>query len=565
MNSFYKRLIIAGCMLVFSLALLSGRTLTVALDKSGDFSSISAAVKKVKAGDTILIKQGVYKEQVTIEVTGGQARPVIIKSYPGHKVVIDGEKKREHCLLLHNSSYVTLEGLHLINAAAHESIGALHVSGNSTFLTLSGLTIKDSLGCGIGLSGKKNLFGESRIEQILIEDCVIENSFFHGIIVYHNSYQVTIQNNIIAYSGWYNEKGWGDGILVCDWSKISKAKNPGYIYVKNNEIHHSKWQGIQTWNAQHVLIRGNRFYENGSSGIQVEDGTAFFVVEQNECYNNSLKDQTETGIWIDDSKRGVVRNNKVYGNEIGLLISKSSHVIARHNLIYRNNRNKIDVSGLMVVQYEGVRNSDSYIVHNTVYKNGRAGQEYHAGVSIGIWDDKVESVTLKNNIISSSLSGKELYVSCKNFTSEHNLIHNLKTEGFFYDNDFVSFADYRDLSGQDKASFSADPAFVDPAGDNFSLQAASPAVDKGAFLTFVVSSGSGTKITVDDARYFCNGFEVGDADTIVVGNNAPVNIISIDYENHVITLDKSISWKKNDGVSFVYQGKKPDIGALEYK
>lgn len=53
------------------------------------FKTISAAVAKVKPGDTVTIKGGVYREQVEIKASGTAGKPITIEAVPGETVILD--------------------------------------------------------------------------------------------------------------------------------------------------------------------------------------------------------------------------------------------------------------------------------------------------------------------------------------------------------------------------------------------------------------------------------------------------------------------------------------------
>lgn len=109
-----------------------------------------------------------------------------------------------------------------------------------------------------------------------------------------------------------------------------------------------------------------------------------------------------------------------------------------------------------------------------------------------------------------------------------------------------------------------DPKFVSSnpqAPEDFELQSKSPMIDAGAFLT--ITAGSGTRITVADSRYFFDGFGIVDGDRVQIESNAPVRITDVNYSNHVITVDQSITRGSGNGVSLPYNGSAPDIGAWE--
>jgi len=66
-----------------------------ATDESGErafhsFKTISAAVKNLVAGDTLIIKAGVYRESVLVDRSGSADQPITIAAAPGEIVVLNG-------------------------------------------------------------------------------------------------------------------------------------------------------------------------------------------------------------------------------------------------------------------------------------------------------------------------------------------------------------------------------------------------------------------------------------------------------------------------------------------
>jgi alpha-N-arabinofuranosidase len=69
----------------------SGKIFTVKQDGNGDYTTISAAVKNVQAGDTVEIYGGTYREEVVIPRGGnGESSRVTLKAASGQKVIITG-------------------------------------------------------------------------------------------------------------------------------------------------------------------------------------------------------------------------------------------------------------------------------------------------------------------------------------------------------------------------------------------------------------------------------------------------------------------------------------------
>ena len=129
----------------------------------------------------------------------------------------------------------------------------------------------------------------------------------------------------------------------------------------------------------------------------------------------------------------------------------------------------------------------------------------------------------------------------------------------------------------------ANPNFVNYAGDgnllnDYHLQAGSPAIAAGRYLTTVAAgdSGSGTSLVVTDASYFQDGYGLTNAYSTVspdcisvttVGNH--ICITAVNYSTNTLTLASGFSrsngdhvwlYSKSDGVQ-VLIGSAPDLGA----
>jgi hypothetical protein len=121
--------------------------------------------------------------------------------------------------------------------------------------------------------------------------------------------------------------------------------------------------------------------------------------------------------------------------------------------------------------------------------------------------------------------------------------------------------------------FASDPLFTSTSGTpnvsnpnqfDFHLQAASPAIDQGVFLTTTSTAGTGTTIPVVDASYFIDGFGIIGGDLIQLqGQTQVAHIVSVDYATNAITVDAPLIWSAGLGVGLPYTGSRPDIGAFE--
>ena len=139
------------------------RTITVALDGTGDFTSIQEAVDAARKGDTVFLKPGAYAQDLTIH------------SKDKIKLIGAGVDK------------VTMLG-------REDLVGVLHVGKwpyGATDIEISGLTINEHGGHALGIFNGKGitlrnlrvkgmLFGQ-QVQDVRIEDCVIGGSETTGV------------------------------------------------------------------------------------------------------------------------------------------------------------------------------------------------------------------------------------------------------------------------------------------------------------------------------------------------------------------------------------------------
>ncbi|MBN1575055.1 MAG: T9SS type A sorting domain-containing protein [Chitinispirillaceae bacterium] len=109
---------------------------------------------------------------------------------------------------------------------------------------------------------------------------------------------------------------------------------------------------------------------------------------------------------------------------------------------------------------------------------------------------------------------------------------------------------------------------LDPGFPDFHLQSTSRCIDSGTFLTGIITpAGNGRQFQLEDAAYFMDGWGIpgvaGD-EIQLWGTDQKARVTSADYQTNAVTVDKSLTWTRNQGVCPAYQGSAPDLGAYEY-
>ena len=531
---------------------------------SGNYPTIQAAVDAAFAGDIISIKAGTYAELVRFPRSGTAQAPITLRPFGDGEVVVDGQDGRaEVCMAAQGVSYLSIKGLTLRGA----SLAGFYAEAPAAGITLEGLTIENIVHPQSGVGYGIYFYAlPKEITNCHIRGCVIRHTSSDGILLYGRNLRTDIRNCLISFSG-FQDGAWGHAVETVVWNEDGPHNGPSDITIEDNELANAWVQGIVTWNAKQLLFRRNHIHHCGATGIQIEDGTSGFVIEDNLSEWNQQHYSTETGIWVDDASDGIVRNNVILHNQVGIKVGKSGRIIVRNNIIQecrRENPQQGDNGGIYLLAYDGVDNRDTVVVQNTVSGVGTPGL-LNLGFAVCQYDSarNLDALFL-NNILTGVTDGYDYYWLSLGTLSDYNTVYNPNGIRVYLRRSESSWEDFRAASGQEEHSITADPLLEFPAEGFCSLPANSPAVDAGTPLTRTLAAGLGTALAVEDSRPFTDGFGLVKGDWIMIGGSAGARIAAVDHANGVLTLDRSLAWQAGDPVSLPYGGNAPDMGAVEF-
>ena len=270
-------MLIIGCLVGLSGAswaegpqVVAPRTITVALDGSGDFTSIQEAVDSAKKGDTVFLKPGAYPQDLTIH------------SKDKIKLIGAGVDK------------VTMLG-------REDLVGVLHVGKwpyGATDIEISGLTINEHGGHALGIFNGKGitlrnlhvkgmLFGQ-QVQDVRIEDCVIGDSETTGV-QFSDSQAVLIGNVIHDNDHGVNIAGKSD------------------VRLERNVIIRSLFEAVVVNDKAKASLVGNTLVKNGG-------GAAFLGSSQSQASGNVVG-LNKVGFLVAPSSRVTTAFNALFNSE----------------------------------------------------------------------------------------------------------------------------------------------------------------------------------------------------------------------------------------------------------
>jgi hypothetical protein len=438
------------CLTVFlaGMAVFSGelnaRTFYVAPRGSDDalgteafpWRTIQHACDELEPGDTAIIQEGIYNEQVYVEVEGNEEDGPITLQGEGKAVVTAQGLKEDNIFYIEDKKHICIIGLELRDLETEDG---------------SGIRFE---GSGKGLEFRNNVIHSIRGKNAM------------GITIYGTNADESVSGIVIE----------GNEIYDCDAAPSEALTLNGNVEnfrVANNHLHDIVGIGIdfiggeksivkdQTKVARDGVCRGNRVeraranYGGGfGAGIYVDGGVNIIV-------ENNWVTECDLGIEVGAENKGVT----VTGVEV------------RGNVIWNNDKAGIVFGGFSpkVGRVNDCRFFNNLCRQNTNHPNAEAELWIQHGSRNRVWN---------NLFVGGSESKKPLlYSGPKDQENDldYNLWFTVSTKGgderfVWKGRSYSSMDSLRSGTGIARNSQFADPALAD---DGFHLTSESPAIDAG--------------------------------------------------------------------------------------
>lgn len=345
-------------------------------------ATVGAAVRRAFPGATIVLREGVYREQLPVI-----AKPLTLQPFPNEKVwlkgsVIVSDWEREGAywrardfvsgfcndcfdngILQENYPAAGFPEQVFINGRPLKQVGDPSRISTDTFFrdTISGELIigSDPAGRIVEVSNYA-----SAIELLPgAEGTKIRGlGFAHysprpepgfGATIKVDAADFTFENNIVAWSS-------VKGIAIFA---------PGAL-IRGNTFIHNGMMGLGAWRADGIVISGNLFAHNNLEHFAVTGpvseaaGAKITQSKDISIIDNIFEFNRANGLWLDINVRqaAIVRNIVRHNENHGIFYEISSHALIASNLVYAN-----DHSGIAIADSAHV---DLY--NNTLVANGIA-------------------------------------------------------------------------------------------------------------------------------------------------------------------------------------------------
>lgn len=354
---------------------------TIIVEPNNPQKTIKIAFEQAQNGDTILIKQGVYREG---SLHLKKAVTIIGENYPE----IDGENQYENLLVEHND--VVIKNILFSN------------SGSSSFTDIASLKIKDS-------------------KNVRIENCKFENNFF-GIHTINSTYVSYINNQLVSgkIKGKPSANGihiWKSKFMTIEGNIIQGHRDGIYLEfvesstITNNQSIENKRYGLHFMFSHDNVFRNNIFRKNDagvavmySKRVQMIEniftqswgGAAYGVllkeIDDSKILRNEFSENT-MAIYGDGANRIEIRDNKFLRNGWALKINASSIDAVVINNNFLGNTFDVATNGKLKVKSFNGNYWDKYEGYD-LDKDGLGDVPYHPLSLFSVLVERNESAML---------------------------------------------------------------------------------------------------------------------------------------------------------------------------
>jgi hypothetical protein len=393
-------------------------------------SYVVSAASPVQPSDRIIVRSGLYQEEVELGKSGTSgnyirllAQPNVTLRYRG-----GGGAFAQGVLESSNKSYWLIRGFRIEGVAPGTTTG-IPIWGGIVLKDARNMIVRNNSTFGTGSSGI----------------IVLPASYYGG-----GEQEVTSKNIKVLYNTIDNANSWRDQEALSIWGvdnfevAYNTVKNSftegidAKVGSRNGSIHHNTVTNVALWSGTG---------RNGGPAIYIDGNRADMY--NIDVYNNVLYDNRADAIAVsdEDSAIGGVRDIRIYNN-----------IAYNNGTLAFNGGQCLSVGG-------GVTNIQMY--HNTCYDN-----IYSFTVDSG-YGANPSNITFRNNIFANPKYQNAYVKDATNVRLENNLITNTTAnlfDPFFPAPTVTQVGNIRVGSA----------GFVNAGTKDFHLQATSPAVNKGS-------------------------------------------------------------------------------------
>jgi parallel beta-helix repeat protein len=280
------------------------------------FKTITYAASKTVPGDVVNVRAGVYNERVKMVNAGTEAARIVVRSYPGEKVTIDGTGIAvDKAVVSITAPYNDFQGFEVRNGPY---IGVMAYATHHVRILDNDIHhhVRNGIYVGASTTG-------------ISSDMVISGNSVH--------------NNVLENSVHTTDGGWAAAIGVAKTERST---------VTRNKVYNNDGEGIIALRGNHFTITDNEIFDNFSVELYI-DNARYVTAERNFIYSTGntryyrngyaaagIMVANETNADMNPSSDNTIINNIVVGSRWGFYYGSFEtggglkNTIVAHNTFY---------------------------------------------------------------------------------------------------------------------------------------------------------------------------------------------------------------------------------------
>jgi parallel beta-helix repeat protein len=389
-SAFLMALVVVGCVIAVNAgasdSTVSSATIYYVPD---DYATIQEAVNNAAAGDTIIVRDGTYLENVKVN----KRLTIRSENGPANTIVESPEGVNDHVLTV-TADHVRINGLTVKNATGKNKAGRYNYSG--LYISAHHCDITDNM----AINNAYGFFLSESSKNRLINN-IASDHIGDGIYVISSSSN-TISNNMVKRNPRYGIRLYGSHNNTVRNNNVSNSiygirlESSHINTVRNNNVSGNGY-GIRLAGSHNNTIEKNNVQSN------TYDGIFLFYSNDNSFVNNTASQNNYDGFFINASYNNTLINNVANANKydgFGLELVNNHTLI--NNKVNSNNKSGISLrssNGNLLEDNVASLNTEMgfYLLSST--SNTLAGNKASANKEVGIQLDKSGNCALTNNMM----------------------------------------------------------------------------------------------------------------------------------------------------------------------
>lgn len=474
------------------------------------WKTISQAAKIASAGDTVSVKDGVYREFVEVANSGSGADKMITFRAAGSKVFVKGSDIVSDWVLvkgniwkktnwLVNSQQVFADGVVLeqIGGAPLFSPGRLPAKGSGIKDMMPGSFFYDEKDKTLYAWLKDNSNPNKHMMEASTRTLILRLKWKNYVKIQSFNFMHSNNTDTIK-SGWPAVAINGDSCIIennqISWTDFAGlGGNGNNLVISNNTANHNGNSGMG-FSGSGILMDGNTTNYNNYRRFDMDwhaGGVKNTNFIKSTIKNHVAQNNYGSGIWCDiDCNDVTIESSKAQQNDgMGIFYEISKNALIKNNIVSGNKLHGIYISA----------SEDCKVLNNVAFANMR-GIVVH-GVPRSAFGKKY---FLKNNLVENNILANNSHadlVMAKPSTetignrSDYNLFY--QTSGSLnnrldYAGTMTTLAQWQNSTGNDRHSRVGDPLFRSEFKGDFRPTAGSPASGTGNANPLVKEDHTGT-------------------------------------------------------------------------